>query len=868
MLPPPHTDSLDIGVPSADRWPGRTIQRHAKSYAAEVCRGGPLALLPALLEVPQASTGFSPFELLYGRQPRGILDLLKEEWEAQETRVLGTMQYVLHLRKRLQTLGAFAQENLERAQACQERLYSRERKFIPGDRVLLLLPSAESKLLAKWQGPYEVIRRVGPVDYEVRLPGRRKETRIYHVNLLKAWKTWEALFIGPSTPDSELGPLVGDLPDPRPATLGSGLSPRQRGHLQQLVEEFPDVLSARPGRTTLMSHHIATDPGKRVTDNHRPLPKRMWDTVRQEVETMLEMGVVEESTSEWRSPIVLVPKPDGMTRFCIDFREVNAISRFDAYPMPRVDELLERLGGARYLSTIDLTKGYWQIPLMPNSHVKTAFPTPFGLFQFITMPFGLQGAAATFQHLMNKVLQPHDQYAAAYIDDIVVYSLDWESHLHHLAEVLQALRVAGLTANPAKCHLGQEEVTYLGYTVGGGKLMPLISKVQALKDVPVPKTKKQVRRFLGLAGYYRCFVPDFASIAAPLSDLTKNSQPRQVQWSKQCERAFATLKEQLTREPVLRHPNFMKEFILQMDASEVGLGAVLSQEIDGEEHPVLYLSSKLIPWEKHFSTIEKEALAVRWAIDALRNYLLGNSFKLITDHAPLRWIHSMKDTNSRIMRWYLSLQPYDFRVFHRPGKAHTNADFFSRLGEEGEETDRDGGSLVQGEVCEGAARPQPNYRGTRQVALMVEDSSRSYWVCPKCTESVKGESIPQPRQAAEGEGPIREAPVEDQPAFLRPPGTGTSPGRGGASLWKEPEEAANLEPHGDSGDPWDTPASELIGSSLRAVTDWYVGPGKPQRVSVGPPAETVTRPCCPVTRANFRDFGPVGLVALGRGLIS
>ncbi|XP_065407431.1 uncharacterized protein LOC135972648 [Chrysemys picta bellii] len=799
-------------------------------------------LLPALLfairEVPQASTGFSPFELLYGRQPRGILDLLKEEWEAQETRVLGTTHYVLQLRERLQTLGAFARENLERAQAGQERLYNRKargRKFAPGDRVLLLLPSSESKHLAKWQGPYEVIRRVGPVDYEVRLPGRRKETRIYHINLLKAWKTREAMFIGPSTPESELGPLAGDLPDPGPAVVGSGLDPRQRGQLQQMLEKFSDVLSARPGRTTLMSHHIATDPGKRVTDNHRPLPRKMWDTVRREVETMLEMGVVEESTSEWRSPIVLVPKPDGATRFCIDFRKVNAISRFDAYPMPRVDELLERLGGAKYLSTLDLTKGYWQIPLTPNSRAKTAFPTPFGLFQFVTMPFGLHGAAATFQRLMNKVLQPHDQYAAAYIDDIVVYSLDWESHLHHLAAVLQALRAAGLTANPAKCHLGQEEVTYLGYTVGGGKLTPLISKVQALRDVPTPTTKKQVRQFLGLAGYYRRFVPDFASIAAPLSDLTKNSQPRQVQWTTQCERAFNTLKERLTQEPVLRHPDFTKEFILQTDASEVGLGAELSQEVDGEEHPVLYLSRKLFPRERHFSTIEKEALAVRRAIDALRYYLLGNSFKLITDHAPLRWIHSMKDTNARIMRWYLALQPYDFQVLHRPGKAHTNADFFSRLGEEGEESGQGGGSLAQGVVCKGAVKLPSNCRGPEQLALTAEDLPRLYGVCPKCTESARGGSIPQPRQTAVGGEPLREAPAEDQPTLLGPPRTAISPGREGASLWEGPAEAVDHETRGESGDPWDTLAAEPIEGSLRGETDWYVGPGKPQRVSVGPP---------------------------------
>uniref|UniRef100_K7F0Q0 ribonuclease H n=1 Tax=Pelodiscus sinensis TaxID=13735 RepID=K7F0Q0_PELSI len=670
----PQTDRL------VERF-NRTLKSMLRKFVEEDPRGWD-KMLPALLfavrEVPQASTGFSPFELLYGRQPRGILDLLREDWEGQESRVMGTVPYVLQLRERLQKLGEFARTNLLQAQETQARYYDRGTKlrtFEPGDRVLLLLPSQESKLLAKWQGPFEVVRRVGPVDYEVRLTGRKKGLQIYHVNLLKKWKVQEGLVIDPSPPDEDLGPSAADPPPDQPATLGEELSPGQKDELSRLVQKYAHVLSSQPGRTRGISHHISTLPGQRVRDQHRPLPRKMWGLVERELQAMLEMGVIEESRSEWRSPIVLVPKPDGTMRFCIDFRKVNAISRFDAYPMPRVDELLERLGKARYLSTLDLTKGYWQIPLTPTSKEKTAFPTPFGLYQFITMPFGLHGAAATFQRLVDRLLRPHQLYATAYIDDIVVYSQTWPEHLQHLEAVLKALEDANLTANPGKCHLGRREVTYLGYTVGRGTLRPLVDKVQALQEWKRPKTKKQIRQFLGLAGYYCRFIPDFSTLATPLSDLTQKSMPTKVQWTPECEEAFHTLKQRLVKEPVLFPPDFAKDFILQTDASERGLGAVLAQEVDGEEHPVLYMSRKLFPREQRYSTIEKEALAVKWATDALRYYLLGSHFRLVTDHAPLRWLHSMKDTNPRIMRWYLSLQPYDFEVAHRLGKTHMNANF-------------------------------------------------------------------------------------------------------------------------------------------------------------------------------------------------
>ena len=392
------------------------------------------------------------------------------------------------------------------------------------------------------------------------------------------------------------------------------------------------------------------------------------------------MGIVEESHSDWSSPVVLVPKADGSVRFCVDYRKVNAVSKFDAYPMPRIDKLLDRLGTAHFYSTLDLTKGYWQIPLTPLSREKTAFSTPFGLHQLVTLPFGLFGAPATFQRLMDRVLRPHATYAAAYLDDIIIYSNDWPRHLQHLRAVLRSLRRAGLTANPKKCAIGRVEVRYLGFHLGNGQVRPQINKTAAIAACPRPKTKKGVRQFLGLAGYYRRFIPNYSDVTSPLTDLTKKGAPDPVQWTEQCQRAFLEVKAALCGGPLLHSPDFSLPFVLQTDASDRGLGAVLSQEVEGEDRPVLYISRKLSVREGRYSTIEKECLAIKWAVLALCYYLLGCPFTLCSDHAPLQWLHRMKDANARITRWYLALQPFNFMVIHRPGAQMVVADFLSRQG--------------------------------------------------------------------------------------------------------------------------------------------------------------------------------------------
>ncbi len=242
--------------------------------------------------------------------------------------------------------------------------------------------------------------------------------------------------------------------------------------------------------------------------------------------------------------------------------------------------------------------------------------------QFVTLPFGLFGAPATFQRLMGKMLQPHTAYATAYLDDIIIYSQDWQRHMVHLREVLRALRGAGLTANPKMCSIGHVEVRYLGFHLGHGQVRPQIDKTAAIAACPRPKTKKEVRQFLGLAGYYRRFIPHYSELTSPLTDLTKKEVPDTVQWTERCQQAFTQVKAALCSGPLLHSPDFSLPFLLQTDASDRGLGAVLTREMGGEERPVLYISRKLSKRETMYSTIEKECLAIWWAVLTLHYYLL------------------------------------------------------------------------------------------------------------------------------------------------------------------------------------------------------------------------------------------------------
>ena len=377
-------------------------------------------LLPYLLfayrEVPQASTGFSPFELLYGRTVRGPLNVLKESWEADPKSSESIVSYILGIRDRLAKLQELARGNLENAQQYQKAWYdrhARDRELQEGEQVLVLLPTSTNKLLAEWQGPYFITRKIGKVNYEIKMTDRKKQKRIFHVNMLRKWYTpgTEALFareMEPDQPDDTVDDVhgwptsddSGDSPQ-----IGQQLSPEQLNEMQATLTEFAEVLSSKPGRTTVTEHKIAVGEAKPVRLPLYRLPHAYRDAVRNELQQMERDGFIERSSSDWAAPIVLVPKKDGSLRMCVDYRRLNSLSQADAYPMPQVDDLIDRLGDAKFITTLDLSRGYWQVPLSEEAKPKTAFTTLYGLFQFRVMPFGLQGAPATFQRMMDVILE-------------------------------------------------------------------------------------------------------------------------------------------------------------------------------------------------------------------------------------------------------------------------------------------------------------------------------------------------------------------------------------------------------------------------------------------------------------------------------
>ncbi|KAG1933522.1 gag-pol fusion protein [Pimephales promelas] len=499
----------------------------------------------------------------------------------------------------------------------QEKVLYRQQ----GDGFQMVVPKAVQNIVLSlghsipWAGQ-QVLVMLPTVSRQAR------SKRILHVNLLKEWSPRKECLLIRSVEDEE---EVEEQYFPGLNSAGlkvDHLPEFQQQQLQSLCN--PELFQAKPGQTKLVEHDIVLKEDAVPKRLSYRIPERLLPALKKELDLMISVGVIEPSKSEWCSPVVLVPKKDGTTRFCIDFRYLNSVSKFDSYPMPRIEELIERLGNAKYLSTVDLCKGYWQVPLSSRSKELTAFRTPWGLHHFKTMPFGLHGAPPTFQRLMDQVLHGLSDFTSAYLDDIVIFSETWEEHLKHLQMVLRRIQEAGLTINPDKCALAKKEIEYLGYVLGNGVIRPQVGKVQAIKSFTLPKTKKQVRSFLGLVGWYRRFVPNFSSRAAALTDLIKKNGPNQIQWSEQAQRAFQDIQGALQESPVLHSPRFDQPFVLQTDASGVGLGAVLLQGEVGNYHPVAYISRKLFPREMRYSTIEKECLAVKWALDSLRYYLLGS----------------------------------------------------------------------------------------------------------------------------------------------------------------------------------------------------------------------------------------------------
>ena len=431
------------------------------------------------------------------------------------------------------------------------------------------------------------------------------------------------------------------------------------------------------GRTGLVKHKI--DTGNTIPIRQRP--RRIPFAREQEVEDMIrdmkENGVIEPSSSPWCSPVVLVKKKDGSTRFCVDYRRLNDVTKKDSYPLPRIDDTLDSLCGMTWFSTLDLKSGYWQVDLDPQDKEKTAFSTGKGLWQFKTMPFGLCNAPATFERLMEHVLAGMlGETCLVYLDDIIIMGRSFEDHFQKLEKVFEKLQSANLKLSPKKCSFFQRQVHYLGHVISEQGVTTDPGKISAVKDWPTPTEKTHVRAFLGLCSYYRRFVKGFSDIAKPLHRLTE--EKRAFSWDEECEHAFLELKKRLCESPILGYPDTEGRFTVDTDASNTGIGGVLSQKRGDQEIVIAYFSKSLSRPERNYCVTRRELLAVVKTLQHFKKYLLGRKFLIRTDHAALKWLLEFKNPEGQVARWIEQLQEYDFEIEHRGGKSHGNADALSR----------------------------------------------------------------------------------------------------------------------------------------------------------------------------------------------
>ncbi|KAK1641612.1 hypothetical protein QYE76_059417, partial [Lolium multiflorum] len=649
-----------------------------------------------------STTKMCPFEIVYGFVPRAPIDLLPLPSSVQND-LDATQRAELILK-----LHETTKDNIERMNAKYKIAGDRGRKhvvFDVGDLVWLHLRKdrfpalRKSKLMPRAAGPFKVLEKINDNAYKLELPAELGPVSpTFNIADLKPYFGEEDELASRTTSIQEGGhdediPSIDTTAVPTATQIQGPITRARAKQLNYQVgiktlagqadraparSEFIDVFpqDVPPGLPPIrgIEHQIDLIPGASLPNRapYRTNPEETKEIQRQ-IQVLQDKGYIRESLSPCAVPIILVPKKDGSSRLCTDCRSINNITIRYRHPIPRLDDMLDELSGSIMFSKVDLRSGYHQIRMQLGDEWKTAFKTKFGLYEWLVMPFGLTNAPSTFMRLMNEVLRAFiGRFVVVYFDDILIYSKSLEDHLDHLRAVFNALRDARLYGNLEKCTFCTNRVAFLGYVVTAQGIEVDPAKIEAIKSWPQPKTVTQVRSFLGLAGFYRRFVKDFGSIAAPLNELTKKDVP--FVWGDAQQDAFMILKDKLTHAPLLQLPDFNKTFELECDASGIGLGGVLLQE----GKPVAYFSEKLSGPSLNYSTYDKELYALVRTLETWQHYLWPKEFVIHSDHESLKHIRSQAKLNRRHAKWVEFIESFPYVIKHKKGKDNVIADALSR----------------------------------------------------------------------------------------------------------------------------------------------------------------------------------------------
>jgi hypothetical protein len=686
----------------------------------------------ALREVRNETTGVAPYLLVYGRLPRGPLAILRETWMGDRELPVGfgkrAEEFLEELREKLITAQKYADEHSKGAQeryVHYHNLRTREKSFTVGEKCLILTPdSTSSRTFSRWRGPAEIVEIKSPNSYLVELNGAHhhihaNQLRKYHVRVDEVvcqpedvQLTHDCLMSGDVTchncaiiyeNDIDFGEIQtvdasacrGQNPTVLPSqkidrAALAHLTSKQQQQLLNVLDQYADCFSETPGLCNAILHEIPTTADfipKRLCAYR--VPEAMKDEVNRQIRELLELGFIKESNSPMVSPIVCVRKRgqdgqiSGGVRICVNFQYLNKFTVPDQIPLPNISEIVQRVGRARYISLFDATKGYYQCLVSPKDRWKTAFVCDNSLYEWVRCPFGLRSGGCTFVRSLQRVLAPVGRFTESYVDDMAVCTEEgWHEHLVHLERYFTVIRQSGLTLNLNKAKFAQGAIKFVWHMVGSGKRCADPDKVSAIKSLRIPESKRQVRQVMGLFSHFREYIPNFAEVAKPLTDLTSKRVANRVPWGESEQLAFDQLKQLLIRatEQPLNVIDCTKPFSIFVDACNYAVGGMLTQPAaDGTEQPVAFASCKLTPTQRNWATIEKEAFAVIWGLNKFKQWIFGTKVTVYSDHNPLVYLTETVPKSSKLVRWALALQEFDVQFRYKAGKYNEASDCLSRM---------------------------------------------------------------------------------------------------------------------------------------------------------------------------------------------